>query len=51
METLSPEFLTTQDVLGLCGNNYQTVINGHIEDMLSSPEGIMHLQDEDYDGI
>ena len=51
MAALPPEFLTTQEVLFLCGINDPTVINGIIEDMLSSPEGIMYLQDEDADGI
>ena len=45
MEDLPPLFLTTQEVLVLCGINDPTVINGIIEDMLSSPEEIMHLQD------
>ena len=51
MATLPPAFLTTQEVLVLCGIIDQTVIHGLIEDMLSLPKEIMHLQDEDADGI
>ena len=51
MAALPPALLTTQEVLVLCGINDQTVINALIEEMLSSPKGIMHLQDEDADGI
>ena len=35
----------------MCGINDSTINNGLIEDVLSSPKGIMHLQDEDADGI
>ena len=48
---LPPEFLTTQEVLVLCGIDDSTVINGLVQDMVSPPEGIRHLQDEDADGI
>ena len=48
---LTPAFLTTKEVLFLCGIDDSTVINGLIQDMLSPPEGISHLQDEDADGI
>ena len=48
---LPPAFLTTQEVLFLCGIDDSTVVNGLIQDMLSPPEGIKHLQDEDADGI
>ena len=48
---LPPAFFTTQEVLVLCGIDDSTVINGLIQDMLSTPEGIKHLQDEDSDGI
>ena len=48
---LPPEFLTMQEVLVLCSIDDSTVINGIIQDMLSPPEGIRHLQDEDADGI
>ena len=51
MTALPPAFLTTQQVLVLCGINNPTFVNGLIEDMLSYPKGIMHLQDEDSDGI
>ena len=51
MASLPPSSLTTQEVLVLCGINDPTVINGLIEDMLSSSEGIMQLQDEDDDRI
>ena len=43
---LPPPFLTTQEVLVLCGIDDSTVINGLIQDMLSPPEGIGHLQDK-----
>ena len=48
---LPPEFLTTEEVLVLCGIDDSKVINGLVQDMLSPPEGIRHLQDEDADGI
>ena len=48
---LPPPFLTTQELVVLCGIDDSTVINGLIKDMLSPPEGIRHLQDEDADGI
>ena len=48
---LPPAFLTTQEVLVLCGIDDSKVINGLIQDMLSPPEGIRHLQDEDTDRI
>ena len=48
---LPPEFLTTEEVLVLCGIDDSTVINGLVQDMLSPPEGIRHLQDEYTDGI
>ena len=48
---LPQAFLTTQEVLVLCGIDDSTVINGLIQDMLSPLEGIRHLQDEDADGI
>ena len=48
---LPPEFLTTQEVLVLCGIDDSTVVNGLIQDMLSPPEVIKHLQDEDAEGI
>ena len=48
---LPPAFLATQEVLVLCGIVDSTVINGLIQDMLSPPEGIKPLQDEDADGI
>ena len=51
MAALLPALLTTQEVLFLCGINDTTVINGLIEDMLSSPKVIMNLQDEDADRI
>ena len=51
MAALPPVFLTTQEVLVLCGINDTAAINGLIEEMLSSPEGIMHLQDEYADRI
>ena len=51
MAALPQEFLTTQEVLRLCGINDPTVINVLIEDVLFFPEGMMHLQDEDGDGI
>ena len=51
MAALPPAFLTKQEVLILCGRDDSTVINGLIQDMLSPPEGIRHLQDEDVDGI
>ena len=51
MAALPPAFLTTKEVLVLCDINDPTVINGIIEDILSSPEGIMHLQDEDSERI
>ena len=51
MAALPAAFLRTKEVLILCGINDPTVINGLIEDMFSSPKGIMHLQDEDADGI
>ena len=46
---LPPEFLTTEEVLVLCGIDDSTVINGLIQDMLSQPEGIRHLQDFEQD--
>ena len=48
---LPPAFLTTQEVLVLCDIDDSTVINVLIQDMLSPPEGIKHLQYEDSDGI
>ena len=48
---LPPAFLTTEEVLVLCGIDDSTVINGLIQYMLSPPEVIRHLQDEDADGI
>ena len=51
MAVLPPALLTAQEILALCGINDSTFINGIIEDMLSSPEGIMHQQYEDTDGI
>ena len=51
MVALPPVFLTKQEVLVLCGNDDSTVINGLIQDMLSPPEGIKQLQDEDVDRI
>ena len=48
---LPPAFLTTEEVLVLCGIDDSIVINGLIQDILSPPEGIRHLQDEDTDGI
>ena len=42
---LQPAFLTMEEVLVLCGIDDSTVINGLIQDMLSTPEGIRHLQD------
>ena len=48
---LSPAFLTTEEVLVLCGIDDSTVINSLVQDMLSPPEGIRHLQDEDADRI
>ena len=51
MAALPLEFLITKAVLVLCGINDLRVINVFIEDILSSLEGIMHLQDEDSDGI
>ena len=51
MAALLPVFLTKQELLFLCGSDDSTVINGFIQDMLSPPEGIKHLQDEDVDGI
>ena len=51
MASLPLSSLTTQEVLVLCVINDPTVINGIIEEMLSSPEGIMQLQDEDDDRI
>ena len=47
MAALPPAFLTTQELLVLCDINDPTVNNGLIEDMLSSPEEIMYLKDED----
>ena len=35
----------------MCSIDDSTVINDLIQDMLSPPEGIRHLQDEDADGI
>ena len=51
MAALPPAFLTMQEVLVLCDIHDPAVINGLIEEMLSSPEVIMHLQYEDADGI
>ena len=51
MTSLPPALLTTKEVLVLCGINDPTVINGIIEDMLSYPIVIMHLQDEDADRL
>ena len=51
MAALPPALLKTQEVLVLFSINDPTVINGLIEDMLSFPEVIMHLQDEDADRI
>ena len=48
---LPQSFLTTQEVLVLCGIDDSTVINTLIQDMLSPLEGIRHLQDEYSDRI
>ena len=51
MADLPQAFLTTQEVLVLCGINDPTEMNGLIEDMLSATERTMRLQDEYADGI